>query len=714
MPTSSSSLVDTIEVVVEYEYVAVHEDELTLKLGDVIKNVRRIEEEGWMEGDLNGKRGLFPDNFVKEKTMETEQEVKKDEPKSKEEPKEVKEETPIQRRASGNVASLVQRISTYGIPAGGIGLQPHSQPRASKKKPKKRQCRVLFEYVPQNEDELELKIGDIIDITEEVEEGWWSGSMNGKSGLFPSNFVKEIDSTEDTETSDVTDEPDGRDEASSPTSPHQGNGVMAQPKKIKGIGFGDIFREGSVKLRVSQRLPSDNEEKKEKPIPSLPSATKPTLLSTPEPPKGEKEAESKGKVKEYCKAIFTYEATNQDELDLKEGDIIHVLSKDTGEPGWWRGEVSGREGVFPDNFVTPIAETDKETLTSKGSIKPSSKQEPEEKPKKPPPPSKTTVLKPEAPSVDKKQPQSRPEDKVVKPLPEKPAKPAGPIVPPKKPVPPSKGLLRPSIHTKRPDLPLAPSPAPKQVQNGEIPIIRTKPESEPVPIKPKNVVDSGEKNSETVNLMSFDDVSSTSEKLSHPTAQRPKMPGKRLPAHRGHSGGVMELSGGVFVWPSKETGEKAEKIEKLDEVDFTPSTQNSFKTSVSSPLPSPAPKTVLATHIIPEPKPKPDKEEDKGSELEELKAQIKELVLSVELLKTQQSRELSELRKELDDERLKRVALQSAVPEDSEMQAGCLGFASTLSRAPPTTADRLSRLSSYVSFGRLHPLEVAFEGCTRH
>ncbi len=44
-------------------------------------------------------------------------EVKKEEPKSKEEPKEAKEvkETPIQRRASGNVASLVQRISTYGI-----------------------------------------------------------------------------------------------------------------------------------------------------------------------------------------------------------------------------------------------------------------------------------------------------------------------------------------------------------------------------------------------------------------------------------------------------------------------------------------------------------------------------------------------------------------------------------------------------------------------
>uniref|UniRef100_A0A672NJJ0 Osteoclast-stimulating factor 1 n=1 Tax=Sinocyclocheilus grahami TaxID=75366 RepID=A0A672NJJ0_SINGR len=265
-----------------------------------------------MEGDLNGKRGLFPDNFVKE--------VKKDEPKSKEESKEakekeVKDETPIQRRASGNVASLVQRISTYGIPAGGIGLPPQSQPRALKKKLKKRQCKVLFEYVPQNEDELELKVGDIIYITEEVEEGWWSGSVNGKSGLFPSNFVKEMESTEDTETSDVTDEPDSRDGATSPTSPHQGNGVMAQPKKIK---------DSRYSRSVFSTLPFKNMGL---PIPSLPSATKPTHLSTPEPPKGEKEAESKGKVEEYCKATFHYEATNQDELDLKEGDIVHVLSK---------------------------------------------------------------------------------------------------------------------------------------------------------------------------------------------------------------------------------------------------------------------------------------------------------------------------------------------------------------------------------------------------
>lgn len=52
-------------MLVEFEYEALHDDELTLRPGDIIKNVRYIEEDGWMEGDLHGKRGVFPDNFVK-------------------------------------------------------------------------------------------------------------------------------------------------------------------------------------------------------------------------------------------------------------------------------------------------------------------------------------------------------------------------------------------------------------------------------------------------------------------------------------------------------------------------------------------------------------------------------------------------------------------------------------------------------------------------
>lgn len=31
--------------------------------------------------------------------------------------------------------------------------------------------------------------------------------------------------------------------------------------------------------------------------------------------------------KEFCKVTFAFEATNEDELSLREGEIVHVLSK---------------------------------------------------------------------------------------------------------------------------------------------------------------------------------------------------------------------------------------------------------------------------------------------------------------------------------------------------------------------------------------------------
>lgn len=40
----------------------------------------------------------------------------------------------------------------------------------------------------------------------QVEEGWWSGTLNNKLGLFPSNFVKELELTEDGETHEGQDE----------------------------------------------------------------------------------------------------------------------------------------------------------------------------------------------------------------------------------------------------------------------------------------------------------------------------------------------------------------------------------------------------------------------------------------------------------------------------------------------------------------------------
>ncbi|POI20785.1 hypothetical protein CIB84_015468, partial [Bambusicola thoracicus] len=52
------------EAIVEFNYKAQHDDELTITVGDIITNIKK-DDGGWWEGQLKGRRGLFPDNFVR-------------------------------------------------------------------------------------------------------------------------------------------------------------------------------------------------------------------------------------------------------------------------------------------------------------------------------------------------------------------------------------------------------------------------------------------------------------------------------------------------------------------------------------------------------------------------------------------------------------------------------------------------------------------------
>uniref|UniRef100_A0A2I3S5E7 Vav guanine nucleotide exchange factor 1 n=1 Tax=Pan troglodytes TaxID=9598 RepID=A0A2I3S5E7_PANTR len=51
-----------------------------------------------------------------------------------------------------------------------------------------------------------------------------------------------------------------------------------------------------------------------------------------------------------AKARYDFCARDRSELSLKEGDIIKILNK-KGQQGWWRGEIYGRVGWFPANYV---------------------------------------------------------------------------------------------------------------------------------------------------------------------------------------------------------------------------------------------------------------------------------------------------------------------------------------------------------------------------
>ncbi|XP_052008668.1 mitogen-activated protein kinase kinase kinase 10-like [Xyrauchen texanus] len=57
----------------------------------------------------------------------------------------------------------------------------------------------------------------------------------------------------------------------------------------------------------------------------------------------------------FWTAVFDYEATADEELTLRRGDLLEVLSKDSkvsGDEGWWTGKIQDKVGIFPCNYVT--------------------------------------------------------------------------------------------------------------------------------------------------------------------------------------------------------------------------------------------------------------------------------------------------------------------------------------------------------------------------
>uniref|UniRef100_A0A8D0HMD4 mitogen-activated protein kinase kinase kinase n=1 Tax=Sphenodon punctatus TaxID=8508 RepID=A0A8D0HMD4_SPHPU len=55
----------------------------------------------------------------------------------------------------------------------------------------------------------------------------------------------------------------------------------------------------------------------------------------------------------FWTAVFDYEAAAEDELTLRRGDLVEVLSKDSnisGDEGWWTGKLQDKVGIFPSNY----------------------------------------------------------------------------------------------------------------------------------------------------------------------------------------------------------------------------------------------------------------------------------------------------------------------------------------------------------------------------
>ncbi|XP_025152857.1 uncharacterized protein LOC105191510 isoform X6 [Harpegnathos saltator] len=94
----------------------------------------------------------------------------------------------------------------------------------------------LFDYVAQGEDELSLQRGETVEVLSKDskisgDEGWWTGKVHGKVGIFPANFVAEAESID--RVSSVIDK----------VQPIEINFEELQLEEVIGVGgFGKVYR----------------------------------------------------------------------------------------------------------------------------------------------------------------------------------------------------------------------------------------------------------------------------------------------------------------------------------------------------------------------------------------------------------------------------------------------------------------------------------------
>ncbi|XP_016852880.2 SH3 domain-containing protein 21 isoform X1 [Anolis carolinensis] len=484
-----------MEVLVLADFEGQLGDELKITAGEIIRKVHPGPEEGWLQGELGGQVGLFPQQFV--------------------------QEIPASLRSDGT-----QRF-------------PRSlrSANAAKKKAtaKQRWCRVVFPYVPTKEDELELSTGDLVQILEEIEDGWWLGKKRGQLGVFPSNFVQELsDPSLDT-----------------PFLEPKGGAAKQRPKM------------------TNETFVHDESEKIEKPVTSPPEPETPKVRTPQEPP-------SSNDTPRYCRAMFDFEPEHEDELLLRKGDLILLLNKETVDLGWWEGESRGKKGLFPDNFVMPLTNLDP-GIKSKV---PTRKKEADKATKgaKKPCQGNKVEMRPFGDLLKDSKEQKKMETPKTSSFPAKKAAPPPPPVPAKaKPAP----------------------TAPQKYSNG------------PVSFPATPAVKAKAKGTETDTL---DAVVTPGVKLTHPTANRPKMPGKRPPNQLVEKGPVH---------PSN----PAENPQNPEQQ-------------------SPHPMSEKTTN------------EESLTSVDDFKAELRTLRGLMDLMQTQHRKEIEELKAEMSREQAKREALQ--------------------------------------------------------
>ncbi|KAK0709814.1 hypothetical protein B0T26DRAFT_723155 [Lasiosphaeria miniovina] len=103
-----------------------------------------------------------------------------------------------ERKKKPNPAAGPSNAGTSGGAAGGGNAPQQAAPVQQQQVPSGTtaatvsRVRALFDFSPSEPGELEFKKGDVIAVLESVFKDWWRGSLKGKTGIFPLNYVEKL------------------------------------------------------------------------------------------------------------------------------------------------------------------------------------------------------------------------------------------------------------------------------------------------------------------------------------------------------------------------------------------------------------------------------------------------------------------------------------------------------------------------------------------
>ncbi|KAI8337255.1 SH3 domain-containing protein [Chlamydoabsidia padenii] len=194
-------------------------------------------------------------------------------------------------------------------------------------------AKVLQNYAAQDPEELTLQKGGIVTVLDQsFADGWWKGDLNGVSGVFPANHVELID-TQQKRSPDATDA-------------GQRQSFKLAAYGVKQGGIGSILA-GGFNLR------KNGHKKDELGLDQAESTHEQQgVIGTKGGNTGIKSADEC----EKAMVINQYHPENDDELELLPGAYVTIIDK-MDDQGWWKGmNENNDQGIFPSNFVQVISQ----------------------------------------------------------------------------------------------------------------------------------------------------------------------------------------------------------------------------------------------------------------------------------------------------------------------------------------------------------------------